>query len=252
MSAVSPGGRFEGRVAIVTGASGGIGFAIANRLAAEGAHIVMADRSPAKAEALAPILKDTGPGGVWVAQCDVSNEQDVEAACQGAVDRWGRLDVVVNNAGLMVFKPLVETTTEDWNKVLGVDLMGAFYFIREGFQRMGKGGCVVNVASVHAVMTSPLVGTYAAAKAAMLSLTRTAAIEGKAMGLRANAVLPGAIDTPMLWDNPNLKSGAEKLDKADVGQPENIAAAVAFLASGEAAFVTGACLNVDGGRLAKL
>jgi NAD(P)-dependent dehydrogenase (short-subunit alcohol dehydrogenase family) len=249
---MAPPASFTGKTAIVTGASGGIGFAIARTLAERGAHIVMADRSPAKAEQLAPILKETGPGGVWVATCDVSKEEDVEAACQGAVDRFGRLDLVVNNAGLMVFKPLAETTHDDWMKVLGVDLLGAFYFIREGFKRMGPGGNVVNIASVHAVMTSPLVATYAASKAALLSLTRSAAIEGKEKGLRCNAILPGAVDTPMLWDNPNLKSGAEKLDPQDVGRPEDIAAAVAFLGSEEAAFVTGACLNVDGGRLAKL
>jgi NAD(P)-dependent dehydrogenase (short-subunit alcohol dehydrogenase family) len=117
---------------------------------------------------------------------------------------------------------------------------------------MGQGGAIVNIASVHAVMTTPNVAPYAAAKAAMLSLTRSAAIEGKAKGIRANAILPGAIDTPMLWSNPNLKSGAEKLDPKDVGKPEDIAAAVAFLGSGDAAFVTGASLEVDGGRLAQL
>jgi len=105
---------------------------------------------------------------------------------------------------------------------------------------------------VHAVETSPLVAPYAAAKAAMLSLTRTSAIEGKPKGIRANAVLPGAVDTPMLWDNPNIKSGAEVIDKADVGKPEEVAAVIAFLASDEASFMTGACVNVDGGRLAKL
>jgi len=107
------------------------------------------------------------------------------------------------------------------------------------------GGAIVNVASVHAFETTPLVAPYAAAKAALLSLTRSAAIEGKPKGLRANAVVPGAVDTAMLRDNPNLKSGAERLDPADVS-------AVAFLCSDDAAFVTGAALAVDGGRLAKL
>jgi len=110
----------------------------------------------------------------------------------------------------------------------------------------------VNIASIHAVMTSPDAAPYAAAKAAAVSLSRTASIEGKPLGIRVNALLPGAIDTPMLWDNPNIKSGAEKIDKADVGRPEDIAAATAFLASDDAAFVTGTALVVDGGRLAKL
>lgn len=117
---------------------------------------------------------------------------------------------------------------------------------------MRPGGAIVNVASVHAFETTPLVASYAAAKAALLSLTRSAAIEGKPKGLRANAVVPGAIDTAMLHHNPNLKSGAERLDPADVGCPEDVASAVAFLCSDEAAFVTGAALAVDGGRLARL
>jgi NAD(P)-dependent dehydrogenase (short-subunit alcohol dehydrogenase family) len=189
---------------------------------------------------------------VWVATCDVSVEVQVEAVCQGAMDRFGRLDAVVNNAGLMTFTAIEDLTGDEWNRVLGVDLLGAFYFTKHGFRRMKPGGAIVNVASIHAVMTSPLVAPYAAAKAAVLSLTRTAAIEGKPKGIRCNAVLPGAVDTPMLWDNPNIKSGAEVIAPSDVGKPEDIAAAVAFLAADEAAFVTGAALAVDGGRLAKL
>jgi len=137
--------------------------------------------------------------------------------------------------------------------VLRVDLLGAAFFTKQAFLRMGSaGGAIVNIASVHAVMTSANAAPYAAAKAAMLSLTRTTSIEGRDRRIRANAVLPGAIDTPMLWNNPNLKSGAETIDKRDVGQPDDIAGAVAFLASDDAKFVTGATLAVDGGRLAKL
>jgi meso-butanediol dehydrogenase/(S,S)-butanediol dehydrogenase/diacetyl reductase len=244
--------RFQDQVAIVTGAGSGIGLAIAHRLAAEGARLVMAERSPDKALGLVDGLRAAGAPDVWVADCDVAQEAQVIAACDGAMDRWGRLDVVVNNAGLMTFTPIEDQTAEEWGRVLGVDLMGAVFFTREAFRRMKPGGAIVNVSSIHAVMTSPLAAPYAAAKAAVLSLTRTAAIEGKPKGLRCNAVLPGAVDTPMLWDNPNIKSGAEIIDPSDVGRPEDIAAAVAFLASAEAAFVTGACLNVDGGRLATL
>lgn len=100
--------------------------------------------------------------------------------------------------------------------------------------------------------TSPLVAPYAAAKAALNSLTRSAALEGQPLGIRVNAVLPGAIDTPMLWDNPNVKSGAEKIDRADVGRPEDVAATIAYLASDDAAFVQGVELRVDGGRRARL
>lgn len=111
---------------------------------------------------------------------------------------------------------------------------------------------IVNIASIHALQTSANAAPYSAAKAGLLSLTRTTSIEGKPHNIRANAVLPGAIDTPMLWDNPNVKAGTETIDKNDVGKPEDIAAAVAFLASEDARFITGTTLVVDGGRLAKL
>jgi NAD(P)-dependent dehydrogenase (short-subunit alcohol dehydrogenase family) len=164
----------------------------------------------------------------------------------------GRVDVIVNNAGLMVFKPLEAHTTDDWTRLLRVDLLGAFFFIREAFRVMPRGGAIVNVSSIHAVETTPLVASYAAAKAALVSLTRSAAIEGKARGLRVNAVLPGAIDTPMLWNNPNIKSALETIQQADVGRPEDVASAIAYLASPEAAFVQGTAGRVDGGRLGRL
>jgi NAD(P)-dependent dehydrogenase (short-subunit alcohol dehydrogenase family) len=244
--------RFSDRVAVVTGAGGGIGLAVCKRLASEGARIVMADRSADKALAQVEAIRAAGAPEVWVANCDVSDETQVEAACEGTVRRFGRLDAVVNNAGLMTFTPIEDLTGEEWSRVLGVDLLGGFYFTKQAFRRMKPGGAIVNVASIHAVMTSPLAAPYAAAKAALLSLTRTAAIEGKPKGVRVNAILPGAVDTPMLWENPNIKSGAEKIDPSDVGKPEEIAAAVAFLASDDASFVTGASLPVDGGRLARL
>ena len=238
--------RFENKVAIVTGAASGIGLATAKRLAAEGAKVVVADLDGDKAKAVAE-----GFGGLGVA-CDVSKEDQVRACVDATLAAFGRWDVVVNNAGLMVFKTLEEHTVEDWTRVLSVDLLGAFLFTREAFLRMARGGAIVNVASVHAVETTPNVVSYAAAKTAMLSLTRSSSIEGKAKGLRCNVVLPGAIDTPMLWENPNLKSGAEKLDPKDVGKPEEVAAAIAFLASDEASFVQGSEMRVDGGRLDRL
>ncbi|MGL4312440.1 MAG: SDR family NAD(P)-dependent oxidoreductase, partial [Sphingomonas sp.] len=168
----------------------------------------------------------------------------------------GSLDIIVNNAGLMTFDTLGDWSMADWLKVLHVDLLGGAFFTKAAFHHMGqpsgKGGVIVNIASIHAVMTSANAAPYAAAKAALVSLTRTTSIEGRAHGIRANAVLPGAIDTPMLWANPNVKSGAEKIDPADVGKPEDIAAAVAFLASDDARFITGTTLAVDGGRLARL
>jgi len=236
------------KTAIITGAAGGIGLACAQRLAAAGASVVLTDIDAARLEAAR--LQIAGP--VATAICDVGSEADVKAAVQCALDRFGGLDIVVNNAGLMTFKPIAEQTEDDWLRILRVDLLGAVFFTRQAFLHMRTGGAIVNVASVHAIETEPLVAPYAAAKAALLSLTRSASIEGRERGIRVNAVLPGAIDTPMLWDNPNVKSGVEKIDKADVGTPDGIAAAVAWLASPDAAFVNGVALPVDGGRLARL
>ncbi|HEY3813177.1 MAG TPA: SDR family oxidoreductase [Caulobacteraceae bacterium] len=244
--------RFKDKVAIVTGANGGIGTAIVKRLLDEGCKVILAVRRPDAGERAKAEAADKDSPESVVVECDVSDAVQVEACCDEAMKRWGRLDVVVNNAGVMEFKSIVELDEDDWLRTLKVDLIGCSYFMRAAFKRMKPGGSIVNIASIHAVMTTPDVAPYAAAKAGAVSLSRSGAIEGKALGIRVNALLPGAIDTPMLWDNPNIKSGAEKIDKSDVGKPEDIAAATAFLASDDAAFVTGTSLIVDGGRLAKL
>jgi NAD(P)-dependent dehydrogenase (short-subunit alcohol dehydrogenase family) len=241
--------RFTGKVAIVTGAASGIGLATALRLAVEGANVVLADIDDIGLAAAQRRIQAAGAQGVFCSPCDVSDESQVKHTVDGAIGHFGRLDVVVNNAGLMVFKPITELTAQDWHRVLGVDLVGAFFFIKHAFLAMTHGGAIVNVSSVHAVETEALIAPYAAAKTALLSLTRSASIEGKPRGIRVNAVLPGAIDTPMLWSNPNVKSGAEKIATNDVGKPEDVAATIAFLASDEAPFIQGALVRVDGGRL---
>ena len=244
--------RFQDKVAIVTGGASGIGLAIAKRLASEGARLVLADLQPETLDSALPMVQAAGAPAVWGSICNVGVEAQVEATVLAAIQQFGRVDVIVNNAGLMEFKALEELTGEDWLRTLNVDLLGTFFFIKQAFLHMEPGGSVVNVASIHAIATETLVAPYAAAKAAVLSLTRSSALEGKPKGIRVNAVLPGAIDTPLLWDNPNVQSGAEKIDRTDVGKPEDIAAAVAFLASDDAAFVQGTDLRVDGGRLGRL
>jgi NAD(P)-dependent dehydrogenase (short-subunit alcohol dehydrogenase family) len=243
--------KFKDKTVIVTGALGGIGRACAEAFAREGANIVTVDLKAGDTD-FAAALTALGAAGVLPVACDVSSEAEVVAACDAAMARFGRLDVIVNVAGMMIYKAIEDLTADDWTRLFGVNFMGAATFTREAFRRMQPGGAIVQVSSIHERQTSPLVAPYAAAKAALGSLTRTASIEGAARGIRVNAVLPGAVDTPMLWASPNLKSGAEKLEPADVGKPEDIAAAVVFLAGDEARFITGASLNVDGGRLAKL
>jgi len=244
--------RFKDKVIIVTGGMGGIGRACAEQFAREGGSLVLVGRNLDQTGEIIGALEALGAPKVIQAKCDVSNEQDVIDVCQMTMEVYGRLDAVVNVAGAMIYKPLKDLTGADWQTYLGINLMGCVYFTREAFRHMTNGGAIVNVSSVHAHQTSANVAPYAASKAAIGSLTRTSAIEGKPVGIRSNAVLPGAIDTPMLWASPNIKSGAEVLSPEDVGKPEHIAAAVVFLASDEAAFVTGSELLADGGRLAKL
>ncbi|HRO67538.1 MAG TPA: SDR family NAD(P)-dependent oxidoreductase [Pseudobdellovibrionaceae bacterium] len=244
--------RYLGKVVLITGAASGIGLATAKRIGSEGGSVVLVDISVDKLESAEKAVREAGAPDVLRCPCDVSRPDEVSAAAAKTVEHFRRWDLIVNNAGLMVFKKLEEHSPEDWNRVLAVDLLGTFFFTREAFLRMRPGGVVVNVSSVHAVETTPLVSSYAAAKAAVLSLTRSSSIEGKEKGIRVNAILPGAVETPMLRENPNIKSGLEVIHAADVGQPEDIAAAIAFLGSDDAKFIQGIGLRADGGRLVRL
>ncbi len=244
--------RFTDKVAIVTGGASGIGLATCRRLSSEGARVVVVDLKDEAASAVAQSLRAAGAPDAAHAVCDVSREAEVIAAVDLAISRFGGLDIVVNNAGRMIFKPLDEHTEADFLDVLKVDLLGAFFFTKQAFLRMRRGGTIVNVSSIHAEETTPLVTAYAAAKAGVLSLTRSASIEGKPLGIRVNAVLPGTVETPMLRENPNVRSGVEKLDPAAIGRPEDIAAAIAYLASDDSRFIEGAMLRADGGRLTHL
>lgn len=222
------------------------------RLASEGAKIVLADLDEQKLHAAIATIKTETPEAIVPAVCNVSKEADVVATIEVVKPQFGSADVIVYNAGLMIFKAIEEQIGDDWMNILQVVLLGAFFFIKHVFLQMQQGGAIVNVSSILAIETEPMVAPYAAAKAALVSLTRSAALEGKPKGIRVNAILPGAIDTPMLWQNSNVKSGVEKINAAEVGKPEDIAATIAYLASPDAAFVQGAILAVDGGRLTRL
>jgi NAD(P)-dependent dehydrogenase (short-subunit alcohol dehydrogenase family) len=239
------------RGVIITGGLGAIGLASAHAFAASGDAILLVDAVQGDGSAEAS-LKAAGAAQVECMQADIADEAQVAAAVERAMQLFGRIDVIVNVAGMMIYKPIAELNASDWRRLLDVNLVGAALFTGHGLRLMQPGGSIVNIASVHARRTSVLVAPYAAAKAGMVSLTRSAAIEGKPLGIRVNAILPGAIDTPMLHASPTIRSGAEVVDPADLGQPRDVAALAHFLASDEARFITGEDIVADGGRMGRL
>ena len=236
---------------IITGGLGAIGMATARRFASAGSNILLVDRREDDGSAIDQLIA-LGAGKAVSIAADISDEAAVGKVVDTAVEIFGSLNVIANIAGAMIFKPVAELTAADWREMLDINLVGAALLTGHALRVMETGGSVINVASIHARRTTPLVASYAAAKAGMLSLTRSAAIEGKPIGVRVNAILPGAIDTPMLHDSPAIRSGAEVLDMADVGQPTDIASLIFFLASDEARFITGEDIVADGGRMGRL
>lgn len=236
---------------MVTGGQGDIGLAVAQAFAEDGAKIILVDKRDDPGTAKSRLL-GVGASEVESLALDVADEEAVGNAVDFAFTRFGALDAIINVAGMMIYKPIAELTAADWRTLLDVNLIGAALFTGHALRVMQPGGCVINVASVHAHRTSALVAPYAAAKAGLMSLTRSAAIEGKARGIRVNAVLPGAVDTEMLRASPNLRSGVEVLDPADVARPDQIATIVRFLASDGASFITGEGIVADGGRMGRL
>jgi glucose 1-dehydrogenase len=242
--------RFAGKVCLVTGAGSGIGKRTAAQFACEGAKVAVIDLSEEHGNATAQEIREAHGEAVF-ARCDVGRPEDVRRAVQLALDSWGKIDVLVNNAATMTFKPIVELPDEDWDRVLSVNLRSVFLFCKYAVPHMGPGGAIVNISSVHARETTVNVVPYATSKGGMEAFTRGFSEEIAPRKLRINCVAPGAVDTPMLRNNPNVRSGAEKLEGA-IGKPEDIAAAICFLASDEACFITGTTLVVDGGRLDNL
>lgn len=234
---------FAGKVALITGAAGGIGQAVADAFAEAGASLALVDRVNTETSRYSEALAITGDIGVAAA---------VDDAVARTLDRFGRFDILVNIAGMMIFKGIEDQSADDWHRLLGVNLIAPALLTGHALRHMGEGGAIVNIASVHARRTSAQLASYAASKAALVSLTRSTAIEGRARAIRCNAILPGAIDTPLLHASPNIKSGEEVIDPADIGQPRDIATLARFLASDEARFITGADMVADGGRMGKL
>ena len=239
--------RFENKVCLVTGGGSGIGRAACERFAAEGGEIAVIDISEANGNQAVEAVAANGGAAVF-ARADVSNSAEVQAAIQTAVEKFGKIDVLINNAAVMTFEPIAELAEEAWEKVMAVNLRSVFLFCKYALPHIPSGGAIVNVSSVHAHQTTANVVPYATTKGGIEAFTRGLSVECAARKVRVNCVDPGAVDTPMLWSNPNVKSGIEKIEGA-VGKPEDIAAAILFLASDEARFITGASLAVDGGRL---
>lgn len=239
--------RFSNRVCMVSGAGSGIGKACAMQFAREGGKVTVIDLNEQHGNQTVQEISNA-KGEAIFAKCDVGNPAQIQAAVKATTDKWQKVDVVVNDAAMMTFKPIVELPAEDWDKVLNVNIRSVFLFCKYSVPHMGPGSAIVNISSVHAHETTKNVVPYASSKGAMEAFTRGFSEEIASKKIRINCVAPGAVDTPMLWNNPNIKSGVEKVEGA-IGKPEDIAAAVCFLASPEARFITGTTLIVDGGRL---
>src|SRR4051794_35026118 len=239
--------RFSGKVCLVTGAGSGIGKATAKRLASEGGKVVVIDVNEQHGNQTVQEIV-SAEGEAIFAKCNVGDVGQVKSAVQAALNKWQHIDVVVNDAAMMTFKPILDLPDEDWDKVLNVNIRSVFLFCKYSVPHMPPGGAIVNISSVHAHETTKNVVPYASSKGAMEAFTRGFSEEIAPKKIRINCVAPGAVDTPMLWNNPNIKSGVEKVEGA-IGKPEDIAEAVCFLASPAARFITGTTLVVDGGRL---
>lgn len=247
--------RFKSSIALVTGAGSGIGRATALQLAREGARVAIVDIDRELGQQTLELLHKEGGEGVFL-KADVSQSADVQGAVNRVIELWGRLDILVNNAGTMRFAPVVQLGEDDWDCVLDVNLRSVFLFCKYAVPHMKRssgrrGGAIVNVSSVHAQATTRNVAAYAASKGGLDAFTRALALEVETQSIRVNGVAPGAVDTPLLWSNPNLQSGAEKLE-GTVIPAQGIADAICYLASDQAAYVTGTIMNVDAGRLARL
>lgn len=243
--------RFTDKICVVTGGTSGIGRATCERLAAEGGEVVVLGRD--RADGAETVRNITKAGGKAVfMSCDLAKPRAITSTVNKVLAKYQRIDVLVADAAMMTFDPLAELALPKWDELMLVNLRSLVQLTQLCLPHMPKGSAIVAISSVHAHQTTPHVVPYATSKGGLEAFVRGLSLELDRKHTRINAVAPGAVDTPMLWSNPNVKNGTEKIDKATVGTPAELAAAIAFMASHEASFVHGTTLVVDGGRLAQL
>jgi len=252
--------KLKDKVAIVTGAAKGIGSGIARVFVQEGAKVVLVDWDDKEGPKMAEELRKAGGDTLFV-KCDVSKEEEVKKAIQATLDKYGRIDILVNDAGVGVYKSVLDTSSEEWDYCLGINLKGQFLFAKYAIphmQAIGK-GAIVNISSVHSFATVNEIAPYTASKGGITALTRNMAID-YGPTIRVNSIAPGWILTPLIqsifdgYPDPakQRKSVEERMVMKRIGRPEDIGHAAAFLASDEADFITGTQLFVDGGLTAQL
>ena len=252
--------KLKDKVAIVTGAAKGIGWGIAKVFLQEGARVAVVDWDEKTGKLTVEAFKKEGGEAIFI-ECDVSSERQVKSMVEKAVQGFGRLDILVNNAGVGIYKPVLETSSEDWDKCLGINLKGVFLCSKYALPHIQQAGtgAIVNISSVHSHATVNGVAPYAASKGGITALTRNMAIDyGPAV--RVNSIAPGWVLTPLIqgiFDSyPDSAAQQRSVEQRQVmkriGRPEDIGQAAAFLASDEAGFITGTQLFVDGGLTAQL
>jgi NAD(P)-dependent dehydrogenase (short-subunit alcohol dehydrogenase family) len=241
---------FAAKVALVTGAARGIGLATAKRFLAEGWRVALLDIDAATLKASVALLAK--PDSILTLVCDVSDAKQVAASVENVTQRFGRLDALVNNAGVAVFAPITETSDDDWSRVLAVNLTGPFLCTKAAVPLMREhgGGAIVNITSISAVRASTLRSAYGTSKAGLAHLTKQLAVELASSGIRVNAVAPGPVDTAMAKAVHTPEIRADYHDAIPLnryGLEEELAEAIFFLSSDRASYITGQVLAVDGG-----